>query len=315
MPCLRRPRSTDTLLAMTSKTRPKRLEGAAPIAVIFAACLWGTTGTAQALAPASAGPIAVGTLRIVLGGAVLLVFSALRNRLPQLGSQRAAWTIAILGMAAYQPAFFWGVHMAGVAIGTMTALGSAPIWAGILGLAADRDSLDRKWIAATIVALIGTALLVVKTNEGSASPVGILLSLLAGLSYASFAVASKPLLQKGHPEGVMAGIFTGAGVLLSPLLLFEDLTWLAEPRGFISIAHLGANATALAYLCFGWGLARMPTRYAVTMTLAEPATAVLLATMLLQEDLGTRGISGIALIALALALLTLAPSQRTSSAT
>jgi len=35
--------------------------------VLLAACLWGTNGTVQALAPEAAQPLAIGALRILLG--------------------------------------------------------------------------------------------------------------------------------------------------------------------------------------------------------------------------------------------------------
>ena len=42
--------------------------------------------------------------------------------------------IAALGIAGYQPFFFGGVSKTGVALGTIVAIGSAPVWAGVLGV-------------------------------------------------------------------------------------------------------------------------------------------------------------------------------------
>lgn len=52
--------------------------------ILAAAMLWGTTGTAQALAPAGVNPLALGALRVAIGGIALLAgdscgFSGRRN--------------------------------------------------------------------------------------------------------------------------------------------------------------------------------------------------------------------------------------------
>lgn len=43
--------------------------------ILLAAALWGTTGTAQAFAPLNAPPLVIGALRLMIGGAALVVFA------------------------------------------------------------------------------------------------------------------------------------------------------------------------------------------------------------------------------------------------
>ncbi|MEZ4645709.1 MAG: hypothetical protein R3E31_23765 [Chloroflexota bacterium] len=47
--------------------RTEEGEGNGRFLVLFAAMLWGTTGTAQALAPPTASPAAIGAVRLALG--------------------------------------------------------------------------------------------------------------------------------------------------------------------------------------------------------------------------------------------------------
>ncbi len=98
--------------------------------VLLAACLWGTNGTAQALAPAGAQPIIIGTLRIALGGLTLLVIALSQGSLRD-GKHWPFWPtlLGALSMAAYQMFFFAGVARTGVAIGTIVGIGSTPILA------------------------------------------------------------------------------------------------------------------------------------------------------------------------------------------
>jgi len=50
--------------------------------ILLAACLWGTTATARTFAPAGAGPLAVGAVRIVGGGLLLFVYALRGGSLP-----------------------------------------------------------------------------------------------------------------------------------------------------------------------------------------------------------------------------------------
>lgn len=101
--------------------------------ILLAAVLWGTTGTTQAFAPESAHPIAIGTIRLAIGGLFLLslVFFVWQIRVKKNWPKKAT-ILAALSMALYQPLFFSAVTITGVAIGTVAAIGSAPILSGLL---------------------------------------------------------------------------------------------------------------------------------------------------------------------------------------
>ena len=47
--------------------------------IIFAALLWGTTGTAQAFSPAGFDPKVIGAMRLVIGGSVLMFLALKRH--------------------------------------------------------------------------------------------------------------------------------------------------------------------------------------------------------------------------------------------
>ena len=118
-----------------------------------------------------------------------------------------------------------------------------------------------------------------------------------------YAVAGKNLLDRHAPVAVAAVVFGGAGLVLSPLLVTADLSWVGSPRGALVALHLGLAATALAYVLFSAGLARTPVATAVTLTLAEPLTAAALGILLLSESLGARGAAGTALLLAGLAIV------------
>ncbi len=280
--------------------------------VLLAATLWGTTGTAMNLAPAGANAAGIGAMRLLLGGLALAVL-AWRSGDLQRARPLPLRPLAASGVmiAAYQLCFFYGISRNGVALGTLVAIGSAPVLAGLLEWGFFGRLPGGRWLVATVLALFGCGLLLFPGFRVPAmlEPVGVLLSLGAGLSYAGYALTGKQLLTQMAPNAVMALIFLPGAVLLLPLLAIEDLGWILQPAGFLVILHLGLVATALAYLLFARGLQGMVPSVAVSLSLAEPLVATALGVLLLGERPGSRGLLG--MIALASALLWLSiPAKR-----
>lgn len=296
---------------MTSPRPSSRRAGA--LLVVAAAVLWGTTGTTQALGPDDTTPLTVGTVRILLGGVALLALVLARpggpGQVRALGHrrQRGALLVGAVAVAAYQVAFFAGVDRAGVALGTVVGIGSAPVMTGLLQWALDRRPPPAGWWPATGLAIVGAALLLAP-DDGveAADPLGIVLALGAGLAYACYTIAAKRSLDRhGAPTAVMAVIFAGGAVLLLPLLAGADLRWLATPSGLLAAAWLGLGTTALAYVLFGRGLAAVHPATAATASLAEPLTAAALGLVVLGERPGPLGHLGGLLVLAGLVVLSL----------
>lgn len=274
--------------------------------VLAAAVLWGTTGTAQAFAPQGTQPAVVGAVRLAIGGIALLVLAATRGVLQ--GGKRwpvMATAFAAGSMAAYQLCFFAAVARTGVAVGTMVAIGSAPILAGVLGFLVRGERPSRRWAVATALAVLGCGLLITASGSVSVDALGLVLALGAGVAYATYAVAGKRLLEERPPDAVMAVVFCLGAVFLSPLLFMADLKWLTQARGLAVALHLGLIATATAYTLFARGLSAVPVATAVTLSLAEPLTAGILGLVVLGERLTASALLGVGLLFGGLAWLSL----------
>src|SRR4051812_32667362 len=179
-------------------------------AILLAAALFGTTGTAQALGPGSTTPLGVGAARLVVGELALLAV------LPVLGSGRgeavALWR-TLSGVVAggctrpYQVCFFAGGDRPGGAVGARLANGSGPVLTGVFARWLLHGPPGRTWYAATGFCLAGLVLLVLgRGGSGGGDLAGVALAALAGLSYATYTVLAKKQLNAGHrPSAVMAG--------------------------------------------------------------------------------------------------------------
>src|SRR5262249_28275461 len=112
------------------------------------------------------------------------------------GAQRWLLGLGALAVAGYPATFYPAVARAGVAVATVIALGSAPVFAGLLAWATGQGRPSARWAAATVTAVLGCCLLVlgpaVAGHGGQARGTGIGLAMLAGLWYATYSLIRRP---------------------------------------------------------------------------------------------------------------------------
>lgn len=271
--------------------------------VLIAAVLWGTTGTAQTFAPVSAHPIAIGAIRLAIGGGLLLLVVVIQKKWNTTGLSKRLVLLSAISMAAFQPFFFSSVKLTGIAVGTVLAIGSAPVFAGCIEWLIKKKAPSFNWWLATIIAIVGCTLLFSNREAVHTDSLGMLLAISAGFAFALYTISSKQLLHANNPETVVAIVFTTSAVLLAPAVFFFEMSWVTEINGLTTVVYLGVFTTAIAYLCFSKGLEKVPASTAVTLSLAEPLTAAMLGTFIVRESLSPLSWLGVFLIFLAIIVL------------
>lgn len=264
--------------------------------VLAAAMLWGTTGTAQSLAPATLSPYWVGALRLVIGSGffALLAWGAPARSGPW------PWARMLLAgacVAVYNLSFFAGVRQSGVALGTAIAIGSGPIWAGLLQTVQARRLPPPLWWLGTLVSVAGGVAMALGQGGGlHLSAGGVALCLLAGLAYAAYTLANKQLVL------VLGTVRTNLAVFGSAALVSVPAAWAlggalqAGASSWAVVLFLGLVSTGLAYLLFTSGLRHISGATGVTLALGEPVTAFVLAVLVVgepQQLLAWLGLAGV----------------------
>ncbi|TMR09050.1 EamA family transporter [Nonomuraea turkmeniaca] len=278
-----------------------------PWAVVSASVLWGTAGTAGLLV--SADSVALAAARLVIGGTALALLAGAGLR----QAFRPGLLLGAVAVAAYQLCYFAAVGRTGVAIGTVVAIGSGPVFTGMLSWILHGRRPSGRWTIGTTAAICGCAALIVGGGAQAGGQVvpGVLLALLGGLLYAFYAVmAARAIEGGGQSDAVMGVMFGGAAVIMLPVLLVGGVGWLGEPRGLIAVLYLGLGTTALSYFLYGRGLRTTPVATAATLALAEPAVAALLGLVVLGERLAPISVAGLVLLALSLVAVAVPERER-----
>lgn len=280
--------------------------------VLFAALCFATTGTSRELGPDSATSLGVAVVRFFVGALALWALTRLFAERTRTKTPVAPllWVIAGAGQALYGATFFAAVRSTGVAVGTVVALGSAPLITGALSFILGRSLPSRRWLIATTVAIVGIALIVSSDAASDIAAEGVLYALFAGLGYAIFALASKKLVATGMPSNaVMTRVFALAALFLSPTLFFVDVSWVTTPGGITLALWLGIVTVALAYWAYAQGLKHLKPREATMLTLFEPAVATVLGAVVLGERPTMVAWIGIVVVAGAILIETLTPDE------
>ena len=271
--------------------------------VIAAGICFGTTGTTQALGPDSISSLSIGSARLILGALLLFMYIKLTRTISVPVTKLAMWLSAI-GILTYQLTFFSAVKQTGVAIGTVTALGSVPALTGLLDYLIYKERPSKRWFVATVITTAGIIILGTANGVADFDLGGFILAIIAGGSFGLLAVSSKRALVQGADSTyVMYKVFSLAALLSLPILLLTDFKWLATIDGAAMIIWLALVPTALAYILYAKGLKGVKPGVASTLILAEPATATILAAVVLNEAITLQGWLGIAVVATGLAYL------------
>lgn len=267
--------------------------------IILAGVCWGLTGTLQRLAPEGASSLTIGSVRMTGAGFLLLIYTLLRSGFTVF---RRHWDwggllIAALAQVMYQLCFFSAVRLTGVALGTMIAVGTSPIIAGLLGRFLYREPLTGRWYFSTAVAVLGCSMLVLgnAAKDIRVDFLGCLLALGASVSYTFVGVGLRRI--KGDdPLQAATLIFSLAGLAVLPLLVIDNTSWMASPHGISIVLVLSVVATILPMYFFAAGVQKIAFGRAYTLSLTEPLTASLLAVFLLGEKMSLISVLGAFLI-------------------
>ncbi|MEO6855961.1 MAG: EamA family transporter, partial [Rhodoferax sp.] len=173
----------------------------------------------------------------------------------------------------------------GVAIGTAVALGSGPVWAGVLQWLFTRQVPRPAWWLGTLLAVGGGTLMVLGGGADHAVSLrGTVLCLVAGISYAAYALVNQRLVRAAPPATVTLCTFAAAALVAVPVALAVSGPFTATTSDLLVVGYLGVVATGVAYLLFSYALRWVASATAVTLALAEPLVAFGLAVAVLHEQ-------------------------------
>lgn len=260
--------------------------------VLWASAFVGIRAAAPHFAP---GSLALG--RLLAGALTLLIFLLIsRQGLPP----RAAWPgILISGVVwfgGYMVALNWGEELVDAGTAAMLVNVGPAIMALLAGWLL-HEGFPPRLLAGIAVSFAGTVIVGYSmSGDGGSSVLGVVLCLVAAVTYAAGVVAQKPALK--HASALQAttfGCVIGAIACL-PFAgqLIADVR--AAPVAItLNVVYLGVFPTAIAFTTWAYALARTTAGKMGSTTYAVPAVVVLMSWLILGEVPGWLTLAGGAL--------------------
>ncbi|MFM6967532.1 MAG: DMT family transporter [Microbacteriaceae bacterium] len=273
---------------------------ASALLALLASCLmWGTTGVVASFMTPDVSTFAIGSFTMGVGGLILATITW--------RDVRRAWRIPAarrwilfggLGVLVYPLAFYTGMDLIGVAVGNSIALGSGPLFAGLIEWVATRVVPAVRWFIALAVATVGLVFVAVaRGGDGGGSLAGIGFGVLAGVAYALYSVSGSRTIATGaNFRGAMGAVFGAGAVPLLVVLVFTGGPLVGDLSNLARGAYLALGPLVVAYLFFGYALTKVSAATATLITLLEPAFSVILAVIILGETLPAIGWWGTGLL-------------------
>lgn len=280
-----------------------------PFILLAAMLLFSTNGMWMAISPQVATPFVVGASRIVIGTMTIGLWCLISRQQVVFHGWPWFWVICYaVCLSTYQVAFFNAVSMIGVAIGTVIAQGSVPIFAGILQSLIYKKRPATTWYPAAIIGIIGLAL-VNQIGEMNASFMGFICALLAGfLTAAGFISAKHVSVYRSPTEGIfIVMIFTS--LMMLPFFFLFPTEWLFTAKGIFCMGMLGIFNCGIAFILQFIGLKTTAPTMASIIALAEPLGAAVIGIVFLGEPSNIMTLLGITCLLMSVLWMVIFPEK------
>ncbi len=247
-------------------------------------------------------PLALAACRVLAATPLLLAVAWWKDRRwPGRRDLPALALLGLLGVFLNQVLFIVGLKFT-TATNAAILMPSIPAFAVGIGWLTGFEKVGARRQAGVGLAVLGALVLLDprRFTFTDAAALGTLLILANCLSYATFLVLQRPVLDRLPWRTVIAWsfLFGGIGVTLVslPTLVAVDLTQLPT-RTWWGTFYIVLFPTFLGYLLNTWAVRRSSATMAATYTTLQPLLTAVLATLLLGERIGAPQIVGFLLIA------------------
>ncbi len=282
-----------------------------PLFVLIGSLCYSFSGTIQSFAPEGATPFTITESRMLIGALGLACFCWVSKKFPKsFFDFNFKYLLSVaLCLYGFQLLFFSSILETGVAVGTVAAIGSTPIWTAIIEKIFYNKNPSGIWYLATFLAIIGIVFLNLENMNSSIHWIYLLLPLLAGLCYAGEIILAPKAMEGVSSESAMTIVMLMVALINAPTLFLFPLSWIASLHGLSCVFALGLITASLAFAFFFTGVKYTRATVASTLGLAEPMGAACWGIFLLHEPYSLWTISGILLILGSILLLSLLDKQ------
>ncbi|GGS83934.1 membrane protein [Planobispora rosea] len=264
------------------ESRPDRraLAAAGVTVVLWASAFVSIRAAAPYFSP---GALALG--RLLAGSAVLCaILLARREGWPPRGAWPGIAGAGVLWFGLYMVVLNWGEREVDAGTAAMV-VNVGPVLIALLGGWLLKEGFPRNLMAGMAVSFAGAVVVGISMSDGGRSSIlGVLLCLVAAVSYAAGVICQKPALRHASALQVTAfSCFIGTAACLPFAGRLVQEAAAAPLPALLNVVYLGVFPTALAFTTWAYALARTTAGKMGATTYIVPALVVLMSWTVLGE--------------------------------
>ncbi len=272
---------------------------------LFAVVVWGASFIATKIAVGEISPIAVVWLRFAMGIPILFAAVAMRKQFafPKGKEWLYFALLGFLGISFHQWLQSNGLKTA-QATTTAWIVTTSPAFIAVLGWLVLKEKLNLLQSSGIALAMVGVLVVVSKGNFanisiGNFGTIGDFLILISAVNWAVFSILSRHGL-KTHPSTRLTFWVMTIGWLITSVAFFASKSYtqipLLDSRGWWAMIFLGIFTTGLAYIAWFDALAQLPSAQTGAFLFIEPLASMVVAAIVLKEQVTLASIIGGAVI-------------------
>ena len=296
-----------------NKLNQKSTSAPAIIAILLAACMWGSIGIfIRYFTDLEYSPLTIVFARMsisfVITFVVILIFKRdlLRIKLKDLWCFIGTGFTSAIALNLF---FSMSVVMNSLSLAAIL-LATAPLFVVLIAAPLFKEKITPVKLQALVIALIGCVLTsgIIGQNTSFSLP-GIMIGVAAGVGYALYSIFTKAALNKGYDSLTVNVYSFGIGsIFCIPFTNFGVISNSFAIVGNILLIMLILHAlfgALLPYLLYTYGLKYIDAGKASILVSCEPVAATIFGIFLYSEIPGPISVIGIAIVLFALVLLNL----------
>ncbi|MCA1691240.1 MAG: DMT family transporter [Acidimicrobiales bacterium] len=261
-----------------------------------------TVVVGRSLADAGLGPATALGVRFGVAAVCLLALLGLRRAplRPLPGELRRILLLGAVGYTAESTLFYLSLQR-GTAAACALLFYAYPAIVSVIEVARGRERPTRATLAALLLSVSGTAVVVAAGSDVSISGAGIAFALGSAATYAVYLLVGRELGRRSDP--MTAACWVAIGASASSLARGALTSSLSDPRDHLGQLALYGVATAVAFWLIFAALARIGTARTAVVSTLEAFSAIVLAAVFLGEKITAAQAAGGAAILVAAGII------------
>ncbi len=271
--------------------------------IIVSACLWGTLGIyVNILEKYGFSPIEISALRYIFS-AILIILIASKYGFKRLKVQKNdIWKFIFLGTVSTMSTsilYLLCMQMTSAAVSNVLMY-TSPIWVTLFLTVFKGAKFTKGYFLSILFVFIGCILVsnVLNIKSIHYSLLGILIGIASGITYGSYTIMGKNLSERYSVTAIIAYncLFAGIGSMFFIDIKKAACIIMKSSECFVNALALSILGTVIPYFLYSIALKKTDSVKASIICTAEPVTATIISTFILDEKLNFIQFLGILLI-------------------